>query len=220
MNVRINSDFTIFANTFLHHQLQANRYDITVAFVTNSEKPDHYTVAMDRAVYFIQSVCDNAIFVDEPGIEAYPELDNMGCDVIVLPEEPSDQIIGLMLFCKLNAIMEGKIQVIDVSVKSHVGGNYEYLHNEQELIGPFEEQGWWHESTGSIRDVSTMSDEKLEIYLETLPQWDVLGLEWDQFNPDEAASEKPKSSSREKTTSEDGEVVFVDFGNNSNKPVE
>jgi hypothetical protein len=175
---------------------------------------------MDRAVYFIQSVCDNAIFVDESGIEAYPELDNMGCDVIVLPEEPSDQIIGLMLFCKLNAIMEGKIQVTDVSVKSHVGGNYEYLHNEQELIGPFEEQGWWHKSTGSIRDVSTMSDEKLEIYLETLPQWDVLGLEWERFNHDEAASEKPKPSTREKTTSEDGEVVFVDFGNNSNKSVE
>ena len=219
MNVRINSDFTIFANTFFNDYLQANQYKITVGFITQSQNPDHYTVAMDRAVYFIQSICDNAIFVDEPGIEAYPELDNMGADVVVLPEEPSDQIIGLMLFCKLNAIMEGKISVTDVAVKSHVGGNYEYLHNEQEEIGPFEEQGWWHESTASIRDSSGLSGEKLEVYLESLPEWSTLGLEWDQFVPESNKKETGKSKAS-KSTNDDGEVVFVDFRNSSNKSKE
>lgn len=219
MNVRINSEFTIFANTFLNDYLQANRYEITIGFITQSENPDYYNVAIERAIYFIQSVCDNAIFVDETGIEAYPELDNMGADVIVLPEEPSDQIIGLMLFCKLNAITDGKIVITDVAIKSHVGGNYEYLHNEQELLGPFEEHGWWYEPTASIRNSSELSGEKLEVYLESLPEWKTLGLEWDQFVLDESDTENKdknkNTKTKSKTNSDDGEVVFVDFGSNS-----
>jgi len=218
MNVRINSDFTIFANTFHNDRLQANRYKITVAFCTKSQDPDEYTVAIDRAVYFIQGMCDNAIFVDEYGIESYPELDNMGNDVIVLPEEASDQIIGLMLFCKLNAIMEDKIQVTDVAIKSHVGGEYEYLHNEMEMIGPFEEKGWWHESIPSIRDPEQLSDEKREVYLDTLPDWSVLGLDWDQFNlskeTEDTTDKKPKQKA---STDKNGDVVFVDFGNKPEK---
>jgi len=190
-----------------------------VAFVTKSQEPDQYAVAMDRAVYFMQALCDNAIFVDEYGISAYPELDNMGNDVIVLPEEPSDQIIGLMLFCKLNAIMEDNIQVTDVSVQSPIGGEYEYLHNEEELIGPFEEQGWWHDSSLSIRDPEQLSGEKREVYLETLPDWSDLGLDWGQFAPDgtDRNRNNKKTSATHKTHKSDG-VVFVDFGNNPETP--
>jgi hypothetical protein len=35
----------------------------------------------------------------------------MGINVTTLPEEPVDQIIGMMLYYKLNAIMEGRMIV-------------------------------------------------------------------------------------------------------------
>ncbi len=218
MNVRIKSNFTIFSNIFYNDHLQANRYEISVEFLTKSENPDHYNIAIDRAVYFIQAVCDNAIFVDENTIFVYPEIDNMGCDVVVLPEEPSDQIIGLMLYCKLNAIMEGVIQVTDVAIKSHVGGEYEYLHNENELIGPFEEEGWWHESVASIRDSEQLTEEQQEVYFETLPKWEILGLDWDKsyLDSDIKDTEQPKTN-RKQSTNKNGEVVFVDFGKNPDK---
>lgn len=218
MNVRIKSNFIIFASVFHNDQLQANRYEIKVEFLTKSENPDHYNIAIDRAVYFIQAVCDNAIFVDEHSIQAYPEIDNMGCDVIVLPEEPSDQIIGLMLFCKINAIMEGVIQVTDVSVKSHVGGEYEYLHNENELLGPFEESGWWNESSSSIRNPEMMDENQREIYFETLPKWDVLGLDWENTYDNEPDTSKDTKSNKHRSSTKDGEVVFVDFGKDTDKP--
>lgn len=215
MNVRIKSNFTIFSNTFHNDHLQANRYDITIEFLTQSQNPDHYNVAIDRGVYFIQAVCDNAIFVDEHAIFAYPEIDNMGCDVIVLPEEPSDQIVGLMLYCKLNAIMEGVIQVTDVAIKSHVGGEYEYLHNENELVGPFEESGWWHESAASIRDPEHLTEENRDIYIDTLPKWDKLGLDWERsYLEDNATSSEKTRTAKTPNKNDDGEVVFVDFGKN------
>lgn len=216
MNARLNSEFNILANIFHNDHLQANHYKIKISFTTNSEDPNIFTVAMDRAVYFTQAVCDNAIFVNELDIFAYPELDNMGNDVIVLPDEPSDQIIGLMLFCKLNAIMQDQIRVTDVSIKSHIGGDYEYLHNEQEMLGPFEDPGWWHEDSASIRDPDALPEDQRHVYLETLPDWDLLGLGWDRtLDRDPGTENISKNNPDDKSsTKKDGEVVFVDFGNN------
>ena len=219
MNVRFRSSYTIFANTFLQKYLQANRYQIVVDFLIHSEDADEYNIAVDRASYFMHALCSNAIFVKEDDIEKFPELDNMGCDVIVLPEEPNDQIIGLMVFCKLNAIMEGRVSVTDVSIKSHVGLDYEYLHNEEEFIGPFEDSGWWNDSDVGIRNTEDMSDENREIYLESLPEWSTIGLDWggDIPSPELRNVHGPGKSakkSKKETDTNSGNVVFVDFDKN------
>lgn len=202
MNMRIGSEYKIFANMFSEDELVATRFAVNVKFITNSENPYEYATAINRASYFLNEMCENAIFVDDDSLEEYPELDNMGVDVIVLPNLACEQIIGIMLFCKLNAIMESKVLVDEISIKIDAGQKYEYFHNREDPLDMFEEIGWWHEKTLSIRHPENLPSEKRQKYFESLPSWADLQLEMDGDESMPPIDAKVDS---------DGDVLFVDF---------
>jgi len=209
MNVKIGSKYKIFANMFAEDELIATRFEVNVKFITNSENPYEYATAINRAAFFLTEMCENAIFVDDDSLEEYPELDNMGVDIIVLPNIACEQIIGVMLFCKLNAIMESKVFVDELSIKVDAGRKYEYFHNREDPLDEFDEMGWWHEKTLSIRHPENLSSEKRQTYFESLPTWANLQLEMGEDEITPPIDTKVDS---------DGDVLFVDFKKPSKDP--
>jgi hypothetical protein len=74
-------------------------------------------------------------------------------------EEPVDQIIGIMLFNKFNAVMEGRMEVTALDISSTQGDGVWYQHDDGDTQGPFVESGWWHESTLKHNDIETDTTE-------------------------------------------------------------
>ena len=61
---------------------------------------------MERLKAFVYGELANAVFVGPADAEKADMLNILGVNAVLLPDEPVDQIIGIMLYCKLNAIME------------------------------------------------------------------------------------------------------------------
>jgi ATP/maltotriose-dependent transcriptional regulator MalT len=121
-----------------------------------------------------------------------------GQRVLVLPEPPVDQVLGMLLYSKLNAICEGKIVVTDVEIASIHGDGVVFLHGQDEILPIFHQPGWW-QSIGPNWEEPSKGKRKTEkiISLGRMPEWTDLDLDW--VAHDEEI---------------EGSVVFVDFQRN------
>lgn len=146
MNVRLQYNLEFVGGIHIDGVLQLNQYQINLNLETQSTDRQAINVAMDRLRCFINSVLADAIFVNQKESNLCEILDMIGANVVTLPEEPVDQIIGLMLFCKLNAIMEGVMAITALDICSTLGDDVWYEHTDEDAIGPLAEPGWWHES--------------------------------------------------------------------------
>jgi len=101
----------------------------------------------------------------------------MGIRVTTLPEEPVDQIVGMMLYYKLNAVMEQRMTVTGLDIASSLGDNVWYQHDEDDLSGPFATDGWWYRA--SMQHESIEPDPVLDNVVKVIPTgWYELNLDW------------------------------------------
>ena len=124
--------------------LMANTYAVSIQLVTVSNNKKDINIALERLKVFLFSELAHTVFVNQHYSEHVELLEILGCNVTTLPEEPVDQIIGLMLYCKLNAIMENRMHITQLDIASELGDNIWYKHSEDDGLGPFVEEGWWH----------------------------------------------------------------------------
>jgi hypothetical protein len=129
--------------------------------------------------------------------ELVKPLSASGIRVLELPEEPVDQLVGMMLLNKLNAIMQDRIIVTDIALSSSEGDNTRYLHSIDENLGPFADEGWWNDPR-PIWSTNKRVSSKI-VSLDRTLDWKDLDLDWEDSN-------QP-----------DNHVVFADFGNNDKK---
>ena len=147
MNVKLQYELDFMAGIYYDDRLQLNQYSVSLQLLTQSINALVTNVAMERLKAFVYSELCDTVFVG-PNNQAQAEMfAMMGMNVTTLPEEPVDQIIGLMLYCKLNAIMEDQMLVTKLDIQSYLGDSVWYQHDEDDVIGPFRNNGWWHEPT-------------------------------------------------------------------------
>jgi hypothetical protein len=121
--------------------------------------------------------------------------------VIVLPDEPVDQIMGMMLYLKYNAVMENRMVVTDVEISSVQGDNMGYLHSHGENLSPgLSRDGWWVDAAPTWYDITVTHTRDKVVSLNSRPEWADHGLAWTD------ATDKGSNS-----------VVFADFGRNADK---
>lgn len=144
MNVRLQYNLEFAGCIHMEHMLQVNQYQINLGLETQSTDRQAINVAMDRLKCFIKSELADAVFINQAHSDLAEVLQMVGANVVTLPEEPVDQIVGLMLFCKLNAIMEGVMVVTTLDICSTLGDEVWYEHTEEDAIGPLADEGWWH----------------------------------------------------------------------------
>lgn len=204
MNVRLRYEMTLQAGIWFKGQLKMNTYEIMLHFTTNSESTEDHNIALDRIKYFVNDQLDSTIFIHQDNTDQIKALIEAGCSVTTLPEEPVDQIIGMMLFSKFTAIVDEYLKIIEVELSSILGGDVWYKHNFLESLGIFEEPGWWSQSNLLHVDVKKISRDVKVFKIIPDTDWQELDLHW-------TTDERPESADGESSN-----VIFPDFTRNDN----
>jgi hypothetical protein len=198
MNVRLQYDCDFLAGIYWEDQLQINSYSISIRLLTASKDAANTNIAMERLKYFVYGALESTVFVNQDNAERAEMLSIMGVNITTLPEEPVDQIVGMMLYYKLNAIMEGHMIISGLDISSSLGDNVWYMHDEEDNAGPFAKDGWWHKASVQHQ---TLELEAIPDNVVKVPStgWHELGLDW------------PEDKSSTGNT-----VVFANFPKNEN----
>lgn len=200
MNVRLKYSTYFTAGVHYNDQIMFNNYKVVMYLLTGISSGDDHNVALERIKFMINHQLSNGIFINQQNAEKCRALTVAGVKVINLPEEPVDQVVGMMLYSKLNAIAENKLLITDIEVSSELGEHICYLHCDEENLGPFADEGWWNSSDPNYCDATLIDDKVVALTRGEL--WRDLGLEW---------------GNTESPTDQDNTVVFADFHRDDRK---
>lgn len=181
------------------HSLQLNWYSVHLRMTTATENSDEMNLAMDRLRAWIYEELSNTIFIEQSRSEEAMSMTKLGFNVTTLPEEPLDQIIGMMLYCKLNAIMCGRMTVDELEISSKLGDQVWYLHTAGDPLGPFAALGWWHQPSLQHHDLDPKPRASKMTKIHNVG-WKKYNLEW------------PSGKEQVATAT----VVFADFKHDEN----
>jgi hypothetical protein len=203
MNVRIQYSVDFLAGVYSDNMLTLNKYSVGMSLITRTADKMEMNIAMERLKCFIFSEMSDTVFIHQDQRDRAELMLMMGMNITTLPDDPVDQIIGMMLYCKLNAVMEGRMAVLSVDISSEDSGGVVYMHDEEEPVGPFKVDGWWdNASTQHNNIVLEVADDNV-VKVVTDP-WAEYGLLW----PGDET--KPTANA----------VVYANFGRNEDKPVQ
>lgn len=183
------------AGVFYNGETRMNHYTATLHMTTNSTDSACHSVAFERIKYFVYNQLDSTIFINRENTDQCQKLINAGLTVTTMPGEPVDQLIGLMLYYKLNAIMEDQIVVNETEISSLLGENMIYLHDNQENIELDFVPDWWTSSEPVHYDLSILHADKI-VSMHANTAWREINLDW------------PEHDSMQQTGNV---VVFADF---------
>jgi len=160
MNVRLRYSTVFTAGIFYDGQMRMNNYQVKLHLTTNSEEGEDHNIALDRIKYFLHNQLNSTVFINSANLDQCRVLAAAGINITTLPEDPLDQVIGIMLYCKLNAILESRMIINEIEICSELGENIVYLHNDQDAQGPFADTGWWQEPEAVHCDLTLGDNEK------------------------------------------------------------
>lgn len=156
MNVKLewNSDFL--GICAYNTQIYPNKFYLNLELVTATEDLNQQNIAFERLKLMVGEVFAYGLFInhDNPLVAT---LSKIHADkLVILPEVAFDQVIGIALYCKLNAIMESRMRCSQVRISSEFGDRVWYQYQTGEELGPFAvatpkatrgrkpTQPWWH----------------------------------------------------------------------------
>ena len=188
MNVRLQYDLDFLAGIYYDERLQLNSYSISMSLLTKTTDAVNTNIAMDRLKMFMHGELANTVFINQALRERAEMLQIMGINVTTLPEEPVDQIVGMMLYYKLNAITEGRMAVTRLDLMSALGDSVWYQHDaDEDSPGPFRAEGWWHEPT--IQHDTVAQGDAGDNVVKVVPNaWIEYGLTWPEDTPEPTAN--------------------------------
>jgi len=196
MNVRLKYDIAFTAGVYHDGTLTMNNYSLRLWMTTNSEDTIDQTVSFERIKYFIYSQIDSTIFIDGNDLDQCTRFTRAGLNITTMPGDPVDQLVGLMLYYKLNAITEDRMIIVETEIFSTYGGNMTYLHGEFESTSGYEQPDWWTSPDLTHSDFVPVEDSEKVLSIPQTTSWRELELAWPE----------PQTS-----TDTGNIVVFADF---------
>jgi len=178
MNARLRKSFGWHSGIVYQGRFMVNHFNIELDMLTVSESAPEQNTAYERMKYFMHHVMDDSLLIgsDDDALDAYLAT---GARVIVLPDEPVDQIVGIMLYLKLNAIMENRMVITRTETWSTQGDQTSYIHVAGENVGPnLGQDGWWADARPTWSSIKPTASGKV-VNLERLGEWKDLDLAWD-----------------------------------------
>jgi hypothetical protein len=186
------------AGIYYGGEMRMNHYSLTLNMVTNTNDAVSHNVAFERIKYFVYEKLDSSILINHTHLDKCQQYIASGIPISTLPGDPVDQLIGLMLYYKLNAVMEDRIVIEETEISSILGENMIYLHSENEITDIGSVPNWWTTADPVSNDITLEADKIVNMHSNTL--WREMNLCW----PDS------------ETSAETGNVVvFADFKNNN-----
>jgi len=186
MNVKIGYTSHFIAGVWWNNRLIMSTYTVTFKMITATDSAQDTNTALDRLRYMVEEYLVDTVFIKDTNAEQIALLKAAGIKIIALPEEPVDQIIGMMLYSKLSAVMEGCMLIRSIMLSSTAGDDVIYEHDAQESVAPFNQPGWWAESTPVCEAESQRQSNDTVFVLNAVNQWRDLGLQWvSDIDPDQ-----------------------------------
>jgi hypothetical protein len=205
MTARISSSFTFTSGVYFSNEFVLNNYDIEVDFNVETEIIREQNIALERIKYFLHLCLQNSIFICEDETETIQKYLDADLKLCTLPEEPYDQIIGIMLISKLNSINEGRLIVTDINITSSMSDGVWCKHSIEENLGPFAKSGWWKDASVKTNSLTAKNKSKKVVKLvKNNVTWEDLYLGWEEQVPINI-------------TGPSNEVMFATFDNKTDK---
>ena len=202
MTARIHRSFDFHAGVYFDGDFYMNSYDVDITFNVESESIQEQNIALERVKYFLQDCLEHSIFVDEKEDQAINTYLDADLKVCTLPEQPYDQVLGIMLLVKLNAIAEGRLVPTDISIGSRMSDGVSCLHSLEEDTGPFKHRGWWNDSSTKINNhIQKSKNKKILKITKYKAEWNDLYLAWPS----------------DENTDSGAEIVFASFDSKTDK---
>jgi len=196
MNVRLKYDLHFTAGIYVDGELTMNNYSLRLWMTTNSEDPVDQTIAFERIKYFIYNQIESTIFIDQDEQDQCVLYAMAGLNITTTPGDPVDQLVGRMLYFKLNAIAEERMIVVETELSSGYGSHMTYLHGEFENTIGYEQPAWWTSPDLTHSDFVFPEDSEKVVSIPQSTSWRELELAW-------ATDPEPEATGNI--------VVFADF---------
>lgn len=184
MNVRLKYDMPFTAGVYYNGALRMNNYSLRLWMTTNTEKATDHSISFERIKYFVYSQIDSTIFINDELTEQCNLFYQAGVSITTLPGDPVDQLVGIMLYYKLNAITEGRMTIVETELGSTFGDNMVYLHSEHENTSGFVQPAWWTTADLIHSEFEDRNSDKV-LAIPQSTHWRDIDLAW----PDEPVDE-------------------------------
>jgi len=198
MNVRLKYDLHFPAAVYYNDQLRMNNYSLRLWMTTNSENPTDQNISFERIKYFVYTQMDSTVFINSDLKDQCQSLAQAGLNITTMPGDPVDQLIGIMLYYKLNAITEDRMIVIETEIASAHGENMTYIHSDFETTSGYDQPEWWTSPDLTHNDLVPEDTDKV-LSIPNANVWRDIDLDWAESTIDDAT----------------GNIVIVDFKKNN-----
>lgn len=178
MNVRLRFNADIRTGVWLADDFMVSNYALNLQLITQCENPKDHPVCMGR-IRTVLDQLEHAVLINQDNINKINELTACGFRVIAMPQEPIDQIVGIVLFEKLNAVLENRMRVTDIDVCSDSGDNIWFMHSSNEIIRAMPDTGWWVDSAPICSNTAPSASKSKVVKLKRQLTWKTLELDWD-----------------------------------------
>lgn len=178
MTSRIKREFNFVSGIWLNGEYQIGMYSFTVFIEILTDDPYEQSVALERMKYVIDECITNSIFIEATEKKAIDTFSSLGMKVCILPVEPYDQAIAMALLLKLNAITDDKFDITNMSFKSQLSDDVEYLIDIDDNFEPYNtKNSWWNDNGSNISDKKSNKKDKI-VKLRKDNEWVELDLGW------------------------------------------
>ena len=143
-----------------------------------TESIKEQNIAMDRILYFLNESLSNSVFIHSEEKKSIEKYNQAGIKTCILPEEPYDQIITVLLLMKFNAITEGKLLITDIALLSVLSDQVRFLYDIDSASNHPFGKGWWSDTNTSISDVAKHNKKDKIVRLVKSCDWANIGLDW------------------------------------------
>ena len=114
-NVRIGYSPTFTAGINLSTGVVMNTFSVDIQLMTSTTDNIDQNIALERIKYILFEQLADSIIIGEKDKKECIKFADAGFRTIVLPDEPADQLIGLAIWCKIEAITKNVMEIIDIS---------------------------------------------------------------------------------------------------------
>lgn len=109
-----------------------NRYNITFGFLPKVKSIKEQNVGFERVKYLFHTLCENSI-VYSPKDKTMPYWAKMPVNKITLPGSPYDQLLGTVLFQKIDSIAGNYFYLGYLTVDSKLGDSIKYTIDKKTI---------------------------------------------------------------------------------------
>lgn len=179
MLAHIRKDLAFVAAVHFENQFIINLYECDLRMVVHTSDVREQAVAQERLFYFVSNYLQNCLIISKEETEHIKKYEAAGIRLCILPDEPFDQVLGLILINKFNAIMEGRIEVTDLVFGSKITDFVKFELSTEDAESLYGNKSWYNENTVNLRDCDKSSKKKEKIVKLFDPdEWEKNDLTW------------------------------------------